>query len=308
MDIRFSYTLVGTFVIFMVGLLFLMVIWLSSPKERDVILYKIIFHESVSGLEKKSIILFNGVEVGYVKQIYLDNHDLSVVNIIVAIRKNIKIGPRTIATLKTQGLTGMTQINLSLNIRTKSLGLVTGKDGYKIITATPSLFFRLDSAIQETLSEINKLTTNFSRLVDNNNVKALSKILQNITIMTTMLANKSQDLGKVITNSNEFTSKLDSASQEFPLVVQNWNNMTTKAVDLLTTLDRQTSKELNSALASVDDTLQDWNIYLLPKINQAMTKLQQILLNLQTISDELVDNPSILVRGKKQAPLGPGER
>ena len=75
MDIRFSYTLVGTFVIFMTCLLFLMIIWLSSPKEKNVTHYKIIFHESVSGLEKKSIILFNGVEVGYVKQIYLDTID-----------------------------------------------------------------------------------------------------------------------------------------------------------------------------------------------------------------------------------------
>lgn len=308
MDIRFSYTLVGTFVIFMTCLLFLMIIWLSSPKEKNVTFYKIIFHESVSGLEEKSSVLFNGVNVGYVSNVYLDNDDLSVVNVIVAIGNKIKVGPRTIATLKTQGVTGITQINLSLNVKTKVLALVTDKDGRKIIPAMPSLFFRLDSAVQATLTEINKMATNFSKLLDSNNVKEFSDIIANIAIMTNTLANKSQEIGEIINNSNQFTSRLDSASQDFPLALKNWNNVTIKAADLFSTLDKQTSKELNSVLSTVDNTVQDWNIYLLPKLNQAINELQQILLNLQTVSGDLVDNPSILVRGKEQAPLGPGER
>ena len=308
MDIRFSYTLVGIFMVILIILFFLVFLWLATPKEANTELYKIIFNESVSGLELNSTVKFNGVQVGYVQKIYLDNKDLSKVNVIVAISKKIKIGPRTIAILNTQGLTGITHISLSLNMITSILALVKDKDGLFIIPSSPSLFFRLDKAIQISLEELKSISKSFDNILSKNNIKEFDQILKNIETITETFAGKSADIGSIINNSNNFISKLDKASKQLPEVLQHLQDASKKISDLFYKLDQKTARELNSALSTIDKTVNNWNVQLLPKLNQSFNNLHKILLNMQTVSGELVENPSILIRGKIPEPLGPGER
>ena len=308
MDVRFSYTLVGIFMVILIILFFLVFLWLATPKEANTELYKIIFNESVSGLELNSTVKFNGVQVGYVQKIYLDNKDLSKVNVIVAISKKIEIGPRTIATLNTQGLTGITHISLSLNMITSTLALVKDKDGLFIIPSSPSLFFRIDKAVQVALEELKSISKSFDNIFSKNNIKEFDQILKNIETITETFAGKSADIGSIINNSNNFISKLDEASKQLPEVLQHLQNASKQISNLFYKLDQKTARELDSALSTIDKTVNNWNVQLLPKLNQSFNNLHKILLNMQTVSGELVENPSILIRGKIPEPLGPGER
>ncbi len=45
----------------------------------------------------------------------------------------------------------------------------------------------------------------------------------------------------------------------------------------------------------------------LPSTNQVLTNLSLITNNLLEVSDHLRQNPSLLIRGQKPQPLGPGE-
>lgn len=308
MDVRVSYTLVGAFVISILAFMFLLIAWLSSPKQTDVIFYKIIFKESVIGLEEKSSVLFNGVNVGYVKEINLNNEDLSVVNVIVGIGKKIKVGPRTIATLKSQGITGMTQVSLATNERTNLLALRKDKNGMEVIPTVPSLFFRLDIALQKVFKEIRRLTSSVSLLVNDSNVKKVTEILNNISKTTKQFADKSPAIGELIVSSKNTVENLNTASEKIPHVVDNLNHATEEVTHLFSNLDKKTARELNQTLSTVQQTVKQWDLYLLPKLMQTISNLKLLSSNLGEVSDELVDNPSILIRGKQSIPLGPGER
>ena len=166
----------------------------------------------------------------------------------------------------------------------------------------------LDKAIQITLEELKNISKSFANIFSKNNTKEFDQILKNVATITGTFAGKSADIGSIINNSNNFVSELEKAGKHLPEVLQNLQNASKQISNLFYKLDQKTAGELNSALSTIDKTVNNWNVQLLPQLNQSFNKLQKILLNMQIVSGELVENPSILIRGKVPEPLGPGER
>src|SRR5688572_27363259 len=94
------YFVEGLFVIVLaLGIVFAFV-WLSRAGERDDVLYRIRFAESVSGLALGDPVKFLGVDVGTVERMELDPADPSQVLVEVKLRKETPVKTDTKATLK----------------------------------------------------------------------------------------------------------------------------------------------------------------------------------------------------------------
>ncbi|MCX5659951.1 MAG: MlaD family protein [Planctomycetota bacterium] len=76
-------------------------------------LYAIRFTESVAGLESRSIVRYNGVPIGRVRAIELDQEQPGAVRVTIAANKGTKLPHGTSATLGSSGITGMLYIELS---------------------------------------------------------------------------------------------------------------------------------------------------------------------------------------------------
>lgn len=107
------YFIEGLFVIgFSIALAFFFV-WLTRSGNKDDVLYRIYFAESVSGLSMDDPVKFLGVDVGMVKSMSIDPEDPSRVEIDVMLHKDAPVKTDTKATLQFKGITGAYFIELN---------------------------------------------------------------------------------------------------------------------------------------------------------------------------------------------------
>jgi len=83
-------------------------------------------------------------------------------------------------------------------------------------------------------------------------------------------------------------------------VTQLLGNMNTLSKQLSTTLSPE-----NQLL--LQQTLRNFNQLGNQRLPETLTQLQSVLTNLQSITQDVKENPSVLVRGKSHSKLGPGE-
>ena len=106
------YFIEGLFIIGFGVAIALFSVWLVSSGNRDDMIYRIHFAESVSGLALGDPVKYNGVDVGSVKTMSIDPTDPRKVQVDVRLRKTTPIKTDTRASLKLKGITGTVYIEL----------------------------------------------------------------------------------------------------------------------------------------------------------------------------------------------------
>ena len=113
MEPKVNYTLVGLFIALLGAATVTGVLWLSRTDYRGVYdRYYTFMDESVSGLSRDSYVKYQGVEVGRVKEIALDPNNPEQVRLGLDLVRGTPVKEDTVAVLETQGLTGITIVNL----------------------------------------------------------------------------------------------------------------------------------------------------------------------------------------------------
>jgi phospholipid/cholesterol/gamma-HCH transport system substrate-binding protein len=168
------YFLEGLFIIGLSVAAALFAVWLTSSGHRDVVVYRIHFTESVSGLTLGDTVKFHGVDVGTVKALAIDVVDPRRVQVDVALRKDTPVKTDTKATLRFKGITGVIFIELSGGAA-KTLVAVTPEGQIPEIPAERS-------TIAVLLEELPKLVGKFSALED----KA-GKVVSDVGAVTTQI-------------------------------------------------------------------------------------------------------------------------
>ena len=307
MDTRASYTIVGIFVIILALAGITISVWLSmgvTGKRYDK--YEIFLNESISGLTEKATVKYNGVEVGFVDSINLDRVDPQKVVILLSIEQGIPISVDTYAELDSQGFTGIAYIELSGG-KENSLPL-KAKPGqkYPVIQSKPSLLFRLDEAMGHLTENIDYLSQGLSSAASKENTQALHEVLQNLERVTSNLAANSEKIDSLIQNSNETFINTAQASQQLPGLMTNLNqgiNEFKEMMDDLSEASQQAKITMNNASAAMENV----NDQLLPKAADVLDNMESVLHNAKDLSQQLDANPSVILRGRRAPPRGPGE-
>ena len=154
------YFIEGLFVIvFSVAAAFFFV-WLSRPGNKDDVLYRIHFNESVSGLSLGDPVKYLGVDVGTVKTMQIDAVDPRRVQVEVRLRKDAPVKTDTKAALKVKGITGVNFIELSDGTA----------DAQTLVAATPQgqvpEIPSQKSALNTMLEQLPKVIAKFSVIED----------------------------------------------------------------------------------------------------------------------------------------------
>ncbi len=100
------YFIEGLFIIGLSIAAALFFVWLAGSGQRDDVLYRVHFLESVRGLSLGDPVKFHGVDVGSVQSMRLDPADPRRVRVDVRLRKDAPVKTDTRATLQLKGLTG----------------------------------------------------------------------------------------------------------------------------------------------------------------------------------------------------------
>lgn len=272
MDTKVNYTIVGVFVISLIAAITFGIVWLSSGFSlAQYNTYAIYMSESVSGLNLDAAVEYNGVNVGNVKKIVLSKNNPELVRILINVKNNTPVTEGTVATLTTRGLTGLAFI--ALKDKSTNLTPLKAKSNqkYPVIQTAPSIFLRLDTALSRLSSSLEQITSAFNSLLDKENLNAFKDILANTKDITKSLADNSNKLSTILENTANASVKLE------PLL-----KSSTTAVKIL---ESQT----------------------LPMTYRFMSNLDQMTRDLASVTAEIKQNPSVLVRGAAPRRPGPGE-
>ena len=142
------YFIEGLFVIALSIAAAFFAVWLSRTGDKDDVLYRIHFDESVSGLALGEPVKLVGVDVGTVKSMSTDTTDPRRVQVEVKLHKDAPVKTDTKATLRSKGITGVSFIELSGGT----------SDAQTLVAATPA------GQVPEIPAEKSSLTTMLEQL------------------------------------------------------------------------------------------------------------------------------------------------
>jgi phospholipid/cholesterol/gamma-HCH transport system substrate-binding protein len=230
--------------------------------------------DSADGLIDDSPVEFHGVEVGKVKRVELiDSHSVS---ILLSVKKDAPVTRATVATitargLATRGFTGYVYVALEdVGSNSQPLTAAPGSP-YPLIPAARSRTYSLDTTISQVKEDVQLLTQLLQTVLDQKTVGSLKQSVDDLQKVTQTLAANNQKLGSMILNGE------------------------------------RASRQIKPVLDSSGEAVKTLQTQLLPETYDTLLKLNQLSTSLKEVAAEIERDPSILVRGRKPPPPGPGE-
>ncbi len=197
METKANFVLIGSFTVAVIAMAFGFVLWfqnLHTTKSQGPL--RIVFEGSAAGLRNGGSVNFNGVRVGEVISVKLDNPGrvvaIAMVESIAPIRKDTFVG------LEFQGLTGVAAVSLKGG-SDDAPGVPLDTDGVPTLTADPSALQDVSEAVRATLHTINRV------LADNQ--ESIQNSLKNVETFTSTLARNSERMDNIMLQAEAAVGK-----------------------------------------------------------------------------------------------------
>lgn len=212
-----KYVAAGLFVL-VGGLVFVGVcIWLQDMwANRGKACYVMRFDNSVAGLSQGSPITLRGVRVGQVENIRINPSNDEQILVRAALDEKTPIKPSTIATLKSQGITGASYIELDFSEGETRSGREVRNGECRLIATRPSSVAEIVDRLPRILDNALEVTERLSKVFGDTNMQNISSTLANLSQLT-------GELGKA---SQSFGPQLEKASAQLGAAMENLNRLT----------------------------------------------------------------------------------
>jgi len=184
METRARFVLIGLFTIlgFLAALGF--VLWLAKVQlDRTYARYDILFG-TVAGLSQTAAVRYNGVDVGKVLTIALDRNDPALVRVRIEIFASTPVRSDTIATLASQGVTGVSFIALEGGTAEADRLVAIPPAQVPVIQSERSVVQDLLITGPDLLAEATALIAEVRGVVTPENQRAVAAILENVRAAT----------------------------------------------------------------------------------------------------------------------------
>lgn len=301
MESKFSYTVVGAFVLLLGAALIGVVFWLyaGGQYEHRTNNYYAFFDESVTGLNANAPVRYRGVAVGRVLEIGLAPDGSGRVQLVLTLDETAPIKDDTVATLRMQGLTGLAQIELSGGSPDSPTLKAKPPYKYPVIATKPSLLTRLDTAVSNVLVNLNKTAENVNALTDAEMRTTIKRAFANVEMTTRVLAEQMPVLEATLKNAAATSAEVGKLAKRL--------NQTAGTVEHMADDIAKTSSATRGAMEDARSGLNQFSGQTLPEVNALVAEMRELAGSLKRVSGELQQDPSALVFGRPAPKPGPGE-
>ncbi|HBD7186853.1 TPA: MCE family protein [Legionella pneumophila] len=307
MESKTNYTIVGLIVLILTAGLLSAGLWLSVGfNQKEYTSYTVYLKESVSGLSVESPVKFNGVQVGYVKEIKLNKNDPRQVELLLNIEKSTPITTSTSATLISQGITGVTYVGLSAGSSELTPLRKMPGEPYPVIPSKPSLLNQLDAVLKEVAENVGAVSEKAQLTFNEENADNVRKSLANIERITEIIADKGQTIDSSLNNLDVFVANMAKTSKQFPQLIKDLKTGISKFKSLADNMSAA-GKDVSKTMIAGKNTIDQISQQAIPPAVILLRRLNAISANLEKVSNEMRQNPSVIIRGTKTPKLGPGE-
>ena len=262
--------------------------------------YYTIFDTDVNGLFVDAKVKLNGISVGSVTSITINEKDLNQVVVAFKVQRGtpIKVGTRAGMTAG-MNLTGEKQVVLSGG----SFSEPNVPEG-GLVPAATSMFDQITGQVGDLFGKVSPIVDGLNRLLSEENAEALSRSIKNFEKTTENLSKLTEDLRKPLN-----TMSKSAASMQKILAEIEEAKLAAKADASITTLkeklDAIDTKGLNDNLMQTAESMNkltqrvDAMVYKNEdQVGNAVEELNTILENLEEFTQKIKNNPSVLIRSE----------
>ena len=262
--------------------------------------YYTIFDTDVNGLFVDAKVKLNGISVGSVTSITINEKDLNQVVVAFKVQRGtpIKVGTRAGMTAG-MNLTGEKQVILSGGNYNEPNVPEGG-----LVPAATSMFDQITGQVGDLFGKVSPIVDGLNRLLSEENAEALSRSIKNFEKTTENLSKLTEDLRKPLN-----TMSKSAASMQKILAEIEEAKLAAKADASITTLkeklDAIDTKGLNDNLMQTAESMNkltqrvDAMVYKNEdQVGNAVEELNTILENLEEFTQKIKNNPSVLIRSE----------
>ncbi|MEX0277542.1 MAG: MlaD family protein [Ruegeria sp.] len=280
METRANYILIGAFTLAGILGVFGFFLWLAKFEVTRQYAYYDVLFDNVSGLSAAGGVNYNGLPVGQVISLKLDDDDPSKVRVRLEVDADIPVTKETIAQLQSLGVTGVAYVELS--------GGSVNADRLPQNSVIPSKRSPIQSLLEGAPQVLDKALTlleDLNKVVDDENRKAVSDILNN-------LADASGKLDKTLSDFESLSTDLGSAAKDIGEFTKKLDPLVTKAESTLATGDetlrsiKETSDTAKTALETANTTIANADQVIQQDIRPFIEKGTQLAERLSALTEE----------------------
>ena len=314
---RINYTLVGLFVILFTAGMLLFGFWLAKYGfEKRYDCYMLYFLEPVDGLNIDSSVKLNGVDVGKVKSIEVDRQRPERTAVKVCLHQGTPITADMYGTLKLQGITGLSYVEIRGGAKGSPL---LQSDGEKpaVIPVKRSMFYALTSEAPDMMEKLSNAIDGLNRVLSKENTDRVASILENtdrVVKKALLLENsidaKLDELNETIKTAavsvKDAGDSLDDMGRRIDSVVKNIEGL---IPDVMQSVD-DTGKEISRLAKRVEKSFERGDYDLKKIIRPIRIDIDELSYRYQELAEDLKklsENPSEAIFGGSSLPKGPGE-
>lgn len=307
METRAHHVLIGAFVLLTLvgGLLFaLWVAKVSLDAEFDE--YDVVFQETVTGLTRGAAVNFNGIQVGEVRGLKLDQADASKVLARVRVDAGTPVRADTTARLTYTGLTGVAIIEL-----------IAGKPGappaqppegadVALIVAVPSTFQKFMTDGGDVLTRVSESLGRINQMLSDENIERLRSTLEHIEAVAAQVDADKAAFGQTLRKADATFADLSAAADRVERLADEALGTVARADALLEGDLGPSARDLRETLAALRDIARRIDGLLernggqvdqlaqqgLPSLNSALADLARLAARLNRIGEKLDAAPA----------------
>lgn len=236
METRANFLLIGTFTLAVIAAAFGFVFWfqnLGAVAQRTPI--RIVFEGAASGLRTGGNVNFNGIKIGEVTSVKLD--DPRRVVVLASVDKSAPIRKDTIVGLEFAGLTGVSSVSLKGG-SLEAPAVSAAGDGIPTLRADPNAIMDVGEAVRATLQNVNRLVTD--------NQEALHESIESLQSFSKSLADNSGRIDSIMTGVETLMGSKEGKQGELQLAAKSFR-------ELADNLDKRTAGLVSDSRRTLAD-------------------------------------------------------
>lgn len=307
MESKANYTLVGAFVLLFGISLVGFVLWLGKygDKEDSSDYYKVYIRDSVAGLDQESPVKFRGVHVGSVRHIMINPENSEEIEVLLKIQQGTPIKEDSYVELGSQGLTGLSYIELKGGSKESPL-LRTSAENIGIITARESFFSSLKSSATDISGKLNETLSRINLILADENLKHLHSTLKNVDTFTLAMNERIKSFDTLVSETVALEQKgVATLTQIDQLVIE--LKSTAKSMDQAAKQTDRLIAEVNQGFAQGDYNLRAITQESVERLNDVLGDTKMLIQSARDAVENLKESPSDLLFKTKETQRGPGE-
>ena len=299
METRSNHILVGGVVLALLAALILFIVWLSQVSGESEREYDIFFRQSVEGLAKGTAVTYNGVPVGQIEEIDLEERNPEFVRVRVGVRETTPILQGTTATIRGVGFTGLSQIQINppeiqpRGPRPPALRCPETNPqtqcpyNVPVIPVRPGGLSSILNTAPELLERISTLTERLTQLLGDRNQESIAGILANTEEISRSLAERSPEIAATLAEARIAIRQAGEAAERAGHLMSSTERLVNEDGRPLVNDLRHTIRAAEESMNSLNAVLSEARPGVNAFTNQTLPQVGELIRDLRETSESL---------------------